>query len=160
MLYLNFKNRGKLSYQFLRIAVKLTEFDKVTQNYGTDTKLTMAEIHMIKAIKETDDCHVTKLAALLGVTKGAVSQITKKLERKHMISKSTDPNNLSKQILRLTDIGETANDCHEALHKEFDAVFMETLANATPENIEFLKDFLHRMETEIDVYESNGHIQL
>ena len=64
----------------MRVVTKLSEIDKRTRYYGTDQSLFEAEIHMIKSIKENEGIHVTGLADMLGVTKGAVSQILKKLE--------------------------------------------------------------------------------
>ena len=55
---------------------------------------------MIKSIKENEGIHVTGLAEMLGVTKGAVSQIIMKIEKKKMIVKDTDPRNLSRLVLR------------------------------------------------------------
>ncbi len=127
------------------------------RNYGTDQPLYEAEIHMIKSIKENEGIHVTGLADMLGVTKGAVSQITKKLEHKGMIVKDTDPSNLSRLSLRLTSKGETAYLHHEELHQEFDGLFKAVLKYATEQNKEFLKDFLNSLDEKLDAYEKEVH---
>ncbi len=147
------KNRTKLSYTFLRVMTKLSEIDKKTRYYGTEQPLYEAEIHMIKSIKENEGIHVTGLADMLGVTKGAVSQIIQKLERKDMIVKDTDPRNLSRLVLRLTLKGETAYQHHEELHREFDTFFNSALENATEENRAFLYSFLNQLEKKIDDFE-------
>jgi len=154
---MKFKNRIKLSYTFLRVVTKLSEIDSKTRYYGTDQPLYEAEIHMIKSIKENEGIHVTGLADMLGVTKGAVSQIIKKLESKDMIVKDTDPRNLSRLVLRLTPKGETAYLHHEELHQEFDGLFNATLENASEENKTFLKDFLNSLDEKIDAYEKQKH---
>ncbi len=82
MMNLNFDNKLKISYTLLRLATKFSEIDKQTSYYGTDKQLFYAEIHMIKAIKENEGIHVTGIAEKLGVTKGAVSQITMKLQKR------------------------------------------------------------------------------
>jgi DNA-binding MarR family transcriptional regulator len=150
MMNLNFERKSKISFVFLRVLVKLFELDKKIRNYGTEEQLFEAEIHMIKAIKENEGIHVTGLAALLGVTKGAVSQIIIKLERKGMIVKDIDPRNLSRLMLRLTPMGETAYLRHEELHQEFDRLFNDALADASEENQAFLRSFLTTLETSID----------
>ena len=149
---LPFANSGKSSYTFLRVVTKLTEIDRMTRCYGTDTSLYHAEIHMIKSIRENEGIHVTGLAELLGVTKGAVSQIIQKLERKGMIVKDADPNNLSRLVLHLTPKGETAYRQHEELHREFDGLFNAALENATEENRTFLRDFMNMLDEKIDAY--------
>ncbi len=156
---MKFKNRAKISYTFLRVFSKLSEIDKETRYYGTEQPLYEAEIHMIKSIKENEGIHVTGLADMLGVTKGAVSQIIGKLERKGMITKDTDPRNLSRLILRLTPEGETAYLNHEKLHKQFESFFQIALKNATDENKTFLKDLLDSLDRQIDEYQRQRKLQ-
>jgi DNA-binding MarR family transcriptional regulator len=157
MMNMKFENRVKISYTFLRVVNKLTEIDCKIRNYGTDQSLYNAEIHMVKSIKENEGIHVTGLADMLGVTKGAVSQIIMKLERKGMIIKDADPSNLSRLLLHLTAKGEIAYKQHEKLHGEFDKLFNSALENATEENKEFLKKFLNLMDEKIDAFEKNEH---
>lgn len=150
MTNMKFENRTKISYTFLRVMSRLTEMDKKTRHYGTDELLHDAEIHMIKAIRENEGIHVTGLADLVGVTKGAVSQILRKLECKGMIVKETDPKNLSRLKLRLTEKGETAYLRHEELHREFDAYFQHALQGATEAEQAFLHRFLNSLDEELD----------
>ncbi len=108
---------------------------------------------MIKSIKENAGIHVTGLAELLGVTKGAVSQIIMKLEKKGMIIKEADPGNLSRLLIQLSPKGEIAYMNHEKLHQEFDDLVNKILNEAAEENRLFLKNFLAVLEEEIDAYE-------
>lgn len=158
MINYNFKNKTKISYTFLRVITKISEIDRKTRYYGTDQPLYHAEIHMIKSIKENEGIHVTGLAGLLGVTKGAVSQIIQKLERKDMIVKDTDPQNLSRLILHLTPKGETAYQHHEALHRKFDGLFNAALENASEEDKAFLYGFLNSLDEKIDAYENSEQL--
>lgn len=112
---------------------------------------------MIKSIKENEGIHVTGLADMLGVTKGAVSQIIKKLERKGMVVKDTDPRNLSRLVLKLTLKGKTAYMYHEKMHQEIDEFFNIALKNATEKNKKFLKDLLNSLDEEIDAFEKREH---
>ncbi len=153
MRKINNKNKTKISYTILRLATKLFEVDNKTRYYGMAQQLFEAEIHMIKAIKENEGIHVTGLADLLGVTKGAVSQIIMKLERKDMIIKDKDVSNQSRLVLRLTPKGEVAYVNHEKLHEKFDDITDEFLSNAKEENVTFLRNFLSYLENEIDSFE-------
>ncbi len=99
---------------------------------------------------------MTGLAELLGVTKGAVSQIIMKLQKKGMIVKDSDPRNLSRLVLRLTPKGETAYAGHEKLHSAFDSIVNGAIQGASPENVAFLKDFLNTLEKRIDDFEKSG----
>ena len=153
MINLNFDNKLKISYTLLRLVAKLSEIDKQTSYYGTDKQIFYAEIHMIKAIKENEGIHVTGIAEKLGVTKGAVSQIIMKLQKKGMIIKEIDPHNLSKLVLRLTPKGETAYLHHEKIHQEFDNVVNEILKDASEEQKVFLKEFLNSIEEKVDAFD-------
>ncbi|WMJ81560.1 MarR family transcriptional regulator [Clostridium sp. MB40-C1] len=150
---MKFNNKTKISYTLLRIANELLEIEKKTRNYGTDQQLFEAEIHMIKAIKENEGIHVTGLADILGVTKGAVSQIIMRLERKGMIIKEKDIKNQSRLVLKLTPKGEIAHINHERFHLEFDDFVNEILGDATEDNIIFLKSFLTSIESNIVDFE-------
>ncbi|MGL6200478.1 MAG: MarR family winged helix-turn-helix transcriptional regulator [Lachnospiraceae bacterium] len=123
------------------------------RNYGTDTPLHEAEIHMIKAIKENEGIHVTGLAEQLGVTKGAVSQIIAKLDTKEMIVKAQDANNLSRLVLRLSAKGETAYLHHEKLHGEFDSLVADVLETTSEKDRAFLIQFLSTLEEKVNRFE-------
>ena len=144
------ENRKRISYKLLRVVVGLKEVDNKTRYYGTDKPLHEAEIHMIKSIKDHEGIHVTGLADILGVTKGAVSQIIMKLSKKGMIIKETDPKNLSRLVLRLTEKGETAYVQHEKLHQEFNDIINKILEEATEEQKAFLQSFLESLEEKIE----------
>ena len=156
MMNMKFERRNRISYTMLRVVGKIFEIDKQTRAYGTDVQLYDAEIHMIKSIKENEGIHVTGLADMLGVTKGAVSQVIMKLEKKGMIVKDVDPKNLSRLMLRLTSKGETAYVHHEELHGEFEQLVDSVLDETTEENKAFLKSFLDALEEKIDSYSSEG----
>lgn len=156
MMIKSSKNKTKLSYTLLRVVWKLYEVDRKTRCYGTNEQLFEAEIHMIKSIKENEGIHVTGLAELLGVTKGAVSQIIMKLQKKGMIVKDTDPRNMSRLVLKLTPKGEIAYINHEKLHQEFDDLVNEVLQGASADNIAFLKNFLNSLERKVDNFENSN----
>ena len=95
--------KQKIGYDILSLAMAYVELDKKTRYYGTDVPIFHAEIHMLSAIAEHPGIHVGGLADFLGITKGSVSEIIKKLERKALVVKETDDHNLSKLSLRLTE---------------------------------------------------------
>jgi DNA-binding MarR family transcriptional regulator len=126
------------------------EIDKKTRYYGTDVPLFYAEIHLIKAIKENEGIHITGLAQYLEVTKGAVSQMLMKLEKKGFVVKEKDPGNQSRFLLKLTPKGEVAHENHMRMHQEFDKLVNETLEKAKEGEVQFLKrffvDIMRKME--------------
>lgn len=154
MMNIHNERKKKISYTLLRIINKFDEIDKKSRYYGTDTPLFSAEIHMLTIIKENEGIHVTGIADKLGVTKGAVSQIVNKLNKKGLIKKETDLHNQSKLTLSLTSKGEIAQLNHEEFHKKFDVLIKNILKDASEENINFLKNFLNSFEDQLENFES------
>lgn len=150
---MNFKTNTTPSYTFLRLVTKISEIDKKTRKYGTDQDLHNAEIHMIKAIFENKDIHVTALAEMLGVTKGAISQVLLKLQKKGMIIKEPDSKNLSRLLLNVTDKGKIAYLTHEKMHKEFNNTFYDVLSKFNDEEKAVVKKFLDGLENKIHEFE-------
>ncbi|MDC7124940.1 MAG: MarR family transcriptional regulator [Spirochaetales bacterium] len=146
------KHNNEVSYTLLRISTRLQQLNKKVRNYGTDQQLSDAEIHLIKLIKENEGMHVTGLAELLEVSKGAVSQISIKLVRKGMIEKRTDPENLSKLSLYLTPKGEIADKRHKEIHMAMDEQVNELLSDVEEDKLDFLKEFLHSLEIKLNEY--------
>lgn len=143
-------SQTRISYGLLFVIVRLQELERKTHTYGTDEPLFIAEIHMIKAIREHPEAHLTALADRLGVTKGAVSQLVKKLEEKGMIVKDRDPANRARVLLSLTAKGEKAYVLHERAHRDFDDLVEELLQGATAEERAFLQDFISRLTRALD----------
>lgn len=105
---------------------------------------------MIKCVKENPELHMTALAELLGVTRGAVSQIAMKLEAKGMLVKDRDEDNRARRLLRVTPAGEAAYAYHERLHAAFDQLVEELLLGAPQESRGFLRDFLGRLDAALE----------
>lgn len=143
----------EISYLLLELIERVLEIEKKARYYGTDTPLFHSEIHMIKAIKENEGIHITGLAENLGVTKGAVSQVAIKLQKKGLIIKERDINNYSKFILKLTPNGEIAYNNHLKFHQELDQIMTEILNGESEERIDFLKNFLRTLESKLNIFE-------
>jgi DNA-binding MarR family transcriptional regulator len=147
----------RISYSLLKAIFMFMDIDKKTRYYGTDVPLFYAEIHLIKAIKENEGIHITGLAQYLEVTKGAVSQMLMKLEKKGFIVKEKDPGNQSRFLLKLTPKGETAHLNHMRLHQEFDEIVNDILKDQDQAKIEFLQHFLTRLIEKMERYEDQDH---
>jgi DNA-binding MarR family transcriptional regulator len=129
------------------------EIDKKTRYYGTNVPLFYAEIHLIRAIKENEGIHITGLAQYLEVTKGAVSQMLMKLEKKGFIIKEKDPSNQSRFLLKLTPKGETAHYNHMRLHQEFDEIIRDMIKGQDQDKIECLTQFFTLLNQKLAGFE-------
>lgn len=101
-----------------RLINKYNQKTKTAKTYGTEDLLYSAEVHMIEIIGSYETITTTKLAKTLGITKGAVSQITHKLLKKNLIVKipSTEKNN--EVLISLTDKGRIVYSNHQNMHRK------------------------------------------
>ncbi|OFI07110.1 putative HTH-type transcriptional regulator [Clostridium acetireducens DSM 10703] len=142
----NIDDKLKISEILLSVIYKFVERDKKAKYFGTDTALYHSEIHMIEFIKENKDLHISAIARKLDITRGAVSQTIKRLEKKGFIVKEMDEDNNSKLLIKLTEKGEIANYNHKKYHKSFDKIILDILKNEEEHNVEFLKHFFYKLE--------------
>lgn len=134
-------NKHQIAYNSLNLAAALTDLDKKTRYFGTDVPIFHSEIHVIKAIAEHPGIHVGGLADILGVTKGNVSEILKKLERKALVIKEIDDLNLSRYSLSLTEKGKKAHNNHMLYHSIVNNMVEDELQNASNTNWNFCQTF-------------------
>lgn len=100
----------------LKLINRYNDIDKKARSYGTEELLFPSEIHVIDAIGMQSDMTTTKLAKTLGITKGGISQITAKLIKKGLISRSKGIG-VNEVFLTLTDKGQTAYHGHRKMHE-------------------------------------------
>jgi len=73
-----------------------------------DLRLHPSELHVLLAARSEPGANATRLAARLGVTKGAVSQVTKRLSAKGVIGKRVDPTQKNEVTIFFTPRGRQA----------------------------------------------------
>lgn len=123
------RNYSEFTSLMERMIHKYNQWENIKRNYGTDDLLSRAEIHTIVAIGNNPGINVTKLAEILGITKGAASQMIYKLRDKKTVEKKISPASDTEVILTLTEKGMINYSTHEKYHKE-----------ANDESLELLKD--------------------
>jgi DNA-binding MarR family transcriptional regulator len=104
--------------QFQRISTEINDMHKGLIRLDDIGSLPLGEIHLIECIGKHPEANVTDLAAVLGNTKGAVSQMAGKLIRKGLLVKTRRDNNEKETILKLTEDGRRVFDAHEKLHAD------------------------------------------
>lgn len=133
----------------LDVVSEFYEKDSRVRTFGTDTELYHSEIHMLSCIAENPDLHISGLARVLKVTRGAASQTAKRLERKGMIVKESSSESTKKVILRLTAKGKVAVDHHKKAHEQVQALIAQSLQGASFEQLKFLSEFFLTLESKL-----------
>lgn len=125
----------------------VSELEKQPRSYGTDELLTSSEIHLIEMVGNNDESRsVTDLAKLLNITKGAVSQSLKRLEKKGLTDKVPDPDNGSRSIVQLTSKGKVAFYAHRHWHETMDGGYKAYFNSLDSEKLDFLIEFVEHVE--------------
>lgn len=143
-----------------RIREALTQLTKVAAKYNRSEEqpikiedgfsVTTREIHLIQSIGNRGSISVTALAQLFGVSKSAVSQMVKKLEKKGLIMKKVSPHSNKELELSLTELGWKGYEKHESLHRQDMDNIIEKLSVFSIEEISNLSSMLKAFEHVID----------
>jgi len=112
------RNRTNKNYtdveavDILHKVVNIYTSTKVPHDYGTGEVYTSVEVHTLKHIADNYGITVTELAKDFGKTKGAISQILKKIEGKGLIYRQVDMENDNRFHLFLTEKGKELDEAH------------------------------------------------
>ena len=140
------KEKMKIHGKFQSLMHLARKLDQAPKKFGTDDLLSHSEIHLIEIIGDHEDLSVTDIARSLSITKGAVSQNLKRLEKKGLSKKETDPKNASRAIVKLTSKGMTAFWAHKHWHERMDGGFADYISDLNPDEFKIILGFLNRVE--------------
>ncbi|HTY91104.1 MAG TPA: MarR family transcriptional regulator [Methanocella sp.] len=143
----------KLMEIWVRILNKMDEADTRKRDYGTGGVLSPAEIHLVQAIGMNPGMNVTDMAKNMGVTKGAVSQMVKKLESKGLAVKYSSAGNEKEVLLKLTASGKVAQNGHDRYHAMLVNSVENSLGNLAEDEFLLLEKFLLAMEKCADEFD-------
>lgn len=101
-----------------RVVHKYSRWENQKRIYGTGLPLSKAEIHTIAAVGDNPGINITALAGILGITKGAASQMIYKLADKGSVKKRISPESDTEVVLFLTDSGLLDYEAHRSYHAE------------------------------------------
>jgi len=121
-------------------------------DYGSGEQLHLSEIHAIEAIAENPDTHMADLAKLLGVTRGAIMQMTGRLEKKGYIEKYMAEDNRKLVYFRLKAKGEAAYRGHLEYHQEMNNRIYSYMKNISLSDIEAGAAILDKIEFYMNLY--------
>jgi len=144
-----------MAEQFLRIINKYNQLESIPVCFESGITLNPAEIHTIEAIGKHDGTNVTELARIQGITKGGVSQMIAKLNKKGLIAKTKDGLNDKEVKLRLTTEGLKAFRAHENMHAAMYGDLLKFLENVNNVEVERLCEILDKIEGYMDQYVSD-----
>ncbi len=134
---------------FLKVINSFNEREKIPIELSDGTLVYKAEMHTVVAIGNHPGINVTDLALLLSITKGAISQMTKKLYKKQFILKKKDIKNDKEINLYLSPKGITLYDSHSTAMGDLISELESKLGSIEKDKIAFLIKFLSSVHNHI-----------
>ncbi|SEP21035.1 MarR family winged helix-turn-helix transcriptional regulator [Propionispora vibrioides] len=102
-----------------RLIMKLRRLERQPHRFGAAGCLTPSEIHTIDAIGMGGGMLMSELAARLGITKGAVTQLVSRLEGKACVQRRSHATDSRATLVSLSTKGEQAYLAHRQLNQKF-----------------------------------------
>jgi DNA-binding MarR family transcriptional regulator len=137
--------------RFWAVYKKFSLFDKSPHDYGVNELLTPVEIHTVVAIDENPAINVRNLAEKMDVTKGAISQMIKKLEKRNLIRKVKGMENDKEVLLVPTEKGKKASAGHEARHRKLNEIALKQTAHFSLDDLKRVSEFFKIIEGLVDI---------
>jgi len=128
--------------KYMLLVEKVSNTVHMSNTFDTDVNIYRSEIHIIQLIGDHSQLYISEISRLIGVTKGTISQIVKRLEKKALVSKYTDTTNNTRQVVRLTSKGQTAYKAHCQFHRQRHVEMNQFLETLNAEKLSAIEDFL------------------
>jgi DNA-binding MarR family transcriptional regulator len=122
---------------FLRILHMYSVIERKPKDYGTGDLLYFTEIHTISMIGKNRKVNMTRLAEMMGVTKGAISQTVRKLVHKDLIRKENSTNK-KEFSLSLSEKGQVVLKAQESFQQELFDFAARLYERAKPDDRELV----------------------
>lgn len=134
----NQENFKKMYHLFRQLVELYKVWDKLLYSYDIGQPLRLNEVHTIAAIGDNDQINITKLAAYQKITKGAVSQMIRKLVRKNLVIKRVSPETENEVVLSLTESGEKVYQGHKQFHESYEKKIEKLIEQQPPGTVDVL----------------------
>jgi DNA-binding MarR family transcriptional regulator len=137
---------------FWSVHRKLNYLLSMNLDYGVGFPLSSAEIHTIEAVGKNPGINLTELAGRMVVTKGAMSQTLRRLEKRGLLRREKRAGNRKEVIPALTKLGRAAFQGHERFHLAMDQQMMGELENMSQSQYRFLREVFAKLDQGADDY--------
>ena len=118
---------------------------KIARDYGTGFSLPHSEILLLHIISENPSDNSSCLAMRLGITKGAIAQVTKKLQEKGLMTSFHTPENKKEMFFELTKLGKKAVSGHIRYHEQKSNQILESFNSLNNKDMKIINSFLDEL---------------
>ncbi|MUM78617.1 MarR family transcriptional regulator [Pseudodesulfovibrio sp. F-1] len=149
------RNLDEMKNEFANLSETLNKFiaiNKKPMDFGVGVLINPSEIHAVAKLCDHGPMSLTELAERSFVSKGAMSQLVARLEKKGLVYRETAPDNQSKQILYPTGIGIRAQKGHMEFHMKHDREFLTYLSTMSNGEYAVFREVCRQMNRWMDSY--------
>ena len=139
--------------KFDQVVTTMESMHTPSLSFGTGVLMYRREIHTIQAIGRNPGINVTNLAGYMGGTKGAISQIIKKLTKKGLVRGTHIPGNAKEVVLELTELGWIGFHNHEKFHMDTLAIARDYFGNQLENKFEMINTVMTDINAILNEYE-------
>lgn len=141
--------------KFRKMINRYNRLDNIDIEFVPGIKVSHLDAHLLALMSENPLKKVSELAKLFGVTKGAISQQIKKLEKRGLITRIRQNDNYREVFIELTANGRIAVETHNNYHNLIFSKFSDKLNNFTPEQKHLIYSLL---DTLTEMFEGSENI--
>ncbi|MCE5284671.1 MAG: MarR family transcriptional regulator [Pelosinus sp.] len=127
--------------KMIRAFNTMYENAKQPHDYGTGQLLYQSELHTLSAICNHELVNASELAQIMGITKGAITQVVNKLIQKGLIEKFNMPGNKKEVYFHVTESGIRVNEAHCQYHKMMHEPVNKYLCELDKEKLEAIGQY-------------------
>ena len=135
---------------FMRMVNKYNALEKIPVSHGTKHNLYHSERHMLDKIGDNTGMNVTEFATAAGVTKGAISQLVSKLEKKGIVRRYKKSTNDKEVFLELTKSGQEVYKKHKEVSEQAITPLYNELSKHSDEKVAFLLTMFKWLDDYLD----------
>ena len=140
----------KLMESFLRMVNKYNAMEKYPLSFGTPHKFHHSERHLLDVVGRNQSMNISEFARFNGVTKGAVSQVVSRLEKKGALRRYKEAGNDKEVFIELTDTGREIYRHHRKTNDRTVAYIEKGLKGHTDAKVEFVATIFEWLEDYLD----------
>lgn len=135
----------QLTNKFFQIVSLLNDEQKVARDYGVGHLLFGSEIKLIEIIYQHPEINAGEMSGLLGITKGALTQLSNRLIQKGLAESYTKTGNKKEKYYRLTELGVKARTAHQSNHAEANSALCKYFCSLNPEESRIIYNFFDKV---------------
>lgn len=132
-------------HNFFSVMDSISKDKKTPKDYGTNELLYRSEVNILKAIDKNPMANAVELSRIMKITRGAVAQLSTKLEKKGYIKRYLQEGNKKEKFYKLTDKGILAKEGYEKYYLEANETICDYLKMLSSEEVKVITNFLDKL---------------